>query len=201
MSAWPADCNLILQRSQRWYDFARGGPPGNFLCMCKPNLAKIIEDMQMPPSQVALESRMSPEALHQAIGGATPDRNHQLKLEAVLDQAIWSTPEEFNERRNLRKFLGCEPLILTTEQLKRKYDQLVARARKLGLFFRKSLANKEQLLASITEIVREISQGEPLDPKDRRLLRCLSCGWLFEANSRPEFCPGCGSLRFCGVGG
>src|SRR5581483_1019741 len=158
------------------------------------DLAKIIAAMDMTLSEVMVEARISSEALQQAISGKPPDRKIQLKLEAVLDQAIWATPEQFKERRNLRKFVGAEPLILTTEQL-------LGRARVLGVgAISKGCASKDKLIMAIADLVKTITlDGEPVLAHGR-LLRCRACAEIFQTQT-PANCPFCGSLRICPAGG
>ncbi len=163
--------------------------------MPQPDLAKIIEEMEMTRSQVAREARTSGEELQRAIDGEVPDLKIQLKLEAVLDRPLWSTPEQFLERRKLRRFVGAEPHILTTKQL-------VARARQLGVDTGSlGQATKDALIDGLVKLVNSL--GDNLDLNcGGRLLCCRKCGLTFEARNRSEdFCPGCCSFQICNVGG
>jgi rubrerythrin len=166
--------------------------------MSQPDLAKIIEGMDMTLSEVIREARMSAEALNQAIAGAIPDRKIQLKLEAVLDQPIWSTPDQFKERRNLRNFLGCEPLLLNTAEL-------LTRARQIGMADvpSKARASKDKLITAIAELVQGMAGGKALDPvwMTGRLWRCRACGLIFEPKEQPDCCPDCFKFRIARVGG
>jgi rubrerythrin len=148
------------------------------------DLAKIIEGMGMTHVEVRKEARISAEVLREAIAGAVPDRNIQLKLEAVLDQPIWSTEGQFYQRRKVRQFFGCEPLLLNT-------DQILARVRQLGVNVERG--SKANLIAAIAEKV----QGTKVLLNDGRLWRCRSCKHVFQAAA--EYCPRCFKLSVCRV--
>ena len=181
----------------------------------------VLSELQLRPVDLAKESNLSVETVLKIVAGDIPSEQQRHRIEGAVNQAIWSTEQEFQDRARLRQAFGCEPSKLTERQLRDL-------AHKIGLRgYSKTAQNKTQLISALAGPLEEYKRKQEEEKRQVEALwkecqtaeadaeiaahveqlraatwfECLKCGANLKAPDRtvsqdPPFkCPECGSSR------
>jgi hypothetical protein len=177
-----------------------------------PNLSDLLTALELTPAELAGEACLSVATVNNILAGQAPGQEAKHKIEAALNQPIWSTPQEFSARKYLRDLLGKDPAFLTIKVIRE-------RARARGLRVTSTMfSDKESLIKTILkasaeqaafwqELERDAPRFKAEAEADLRIFRtatkwrCHHCGHVFSPTTRsgkpriPGQCPNCHRRR------
>lgn len=88
-------------------------------------LCALLDRLEMTIADLARETKLNQKTIKDAmVVDGQPSLRTRCAIEAALAEPIWSTPEDFKQRREAAAQIGFAPDVASLKQLKRRAGQL-----------------------------------------------------------------------------